>query len=77
MSTNSMGWTLMAGGKGFKIYSHDGDLIIKMKSRTVILIGDFQDHATNFQTVMNYVNLKYMPLNMHEQIKNNFQEVLK
>ncbi len=63
---------LMAGGPGFKIYSAGADLIVVGGKKTLV----FKESDSAFMDIMQYVNLKYQPLNQHDAIKQKFNSVL-
>lgn len=64
---------LMCGGKGFKVYSH-GDMLILSIGRK--LLG-FIEKDIQYQTIIDYVNLKYHNINLQDGIKTNFMELVK
>lgn len=65
---------LVAGGNGFKIYTVSGQngwaLAFGRK------ISFIEDKTPEGQTVANYVNLKYQPLNLHDAIKLEFNQLI-
>ena len=65
---------LVAGGSGFKVYAVSGlsgwALALGRK------ISFIEDKAPEAQTVANYVNLKYQPLNSQEAIKAKFNQLI-
>ena len=63
---------LMAGGSGFKIYSHDGKAILSLGRKHHV----FSDSDPQMKTIMAYVNLRYQPASSQEMIKNNFMELI-
>ena len=65
---------LIAGGSGFKIYSVSGlDGWALALGRKISFI---EDKTPEFQTVANYVNLKYQPANSQAVIKQQFSELM-
>ena len=65
---------LIAGGSGFKIYSVSGlDGWALELGRKISFI---EDKTPEFQTVANYVNLKYQPANSQDTIKLRFTELI-
>jgi len=63
---------LMAGGFGAKIYSAGEDIVlVKGRKQTVI-----PDTDPKYKTIINYVNLKYMPVNLQKEITDNFKNLL-
>jgi len=65
---------LVAGGSGFKVYTVSGlngwALALGRK------ISFIEDKTPEAQTVANYVNLKYQPLNEHEAMKEEFDQLI-
>lgn len=65
---------LIAGGSGFKIYSVSGlEGWAIAHGRKISFI---EDKAPEFQTIANYVNLKYQPANSQDAIKRQFTELI-
>ena len=65
---------LIAGGSGFKIYSVSGlDGWALALGRKISFI---EDKTPEFQTVANYVNLKYQPANSQDSIKQQFTSLI-
>lgn len=65
---------LIAGGSGFKIYSVSGlDGWALALGRKISFI---EDKTPEFQTVANYVNLKYQPVNSQNNIKQQFTSLI-
>lgn len=65
---------LIAGGSSFKIYSISG-----LDGWAIALgrkISFIEDKTPEFQTVANYVNLKYQPTNSQDAIKQEFAELI-
>ena len=63
---------LMAGGFGAKIYSAGENLVlVKGRKQTVV-----PDTDPKYKPIMNYVNLRYMPLDQHKDIQDKFKELL-
>lgn len=65
---------LVAGGSGFKVYAVSG-----LGGWAVALgrkISFIEDKTPEFQTVANYVNLKYQPANSLESIKQEFSALI-
>lgn len=65
---------LVAGGAGFKVYAVSG-----LDGWAVALgrkISFIEDKTPEFQTVANYVNLKYQPANSQEAIKREFTTLI-
>jgi len=65
---------LVAGGPGFKVYTIselDGWALALGKK-----ISFIEDSNPAAQTVADYVNLRYHSLNLHESIKNKFNELI-
>lgn len=64
---------LMAGGSGFKIYSvPDGVLLVVGREKKV-----FKEKDPLFSSIINYVNLRYHPANRQEEIKKNFDDLIR
>lgn len=65
---------LVAGGSGFKIYAVSGlngwALALGRK------ISFIEDKTPAAQIVANYVNLKYQPINVQEDIKDEFNQLI-
>ena len=65
---------LVAGGSGFKVYTVSGlngwALALGRK------ISFIEDKTPEAQTIANYVNLKYQPLNSQEAIKHEFNQLI-
>lgn len=67
--------TLVAGGSGFKIYSPKGiDGWVLSIGRKNILIGE---KDPDYGIVSKYVNLKYQPVDKHQEIKDKFDSLIK
>lgn len=65
---------LVAGGPGFKVYTvSDLDGWAIALGRKVSFIADNTPAA---QAVADYVNIRYHSLNLHESIKNKFNEII-
>lgn len=65
---------LVAGGPGFKIYTFsDLDGWAIALGRKVSFIAD---NTASAQTVADYVNIRYHSLNLHESIKNKFNDLV-
>ncbi|HRK08757.1 MAG TPA: hypothetical protein PLZ57_13380 [Pseudobdellovibrionaceae bacterium] len=65
---------LVAGGAGFKIYTVSG-----LNGWALALgrnISFIEEESQQAQTVANYVNLKYQPLNRQEAIKEEFSQLI-
>ena len=61
---------LVAGGSGFKVYAVSG-----LEGWAVALgrkISFIEDKTPEAQTVSNYVNLRYQPINAQDSIKQEF-----
>jgi hypothetical protein len=63
---------LLCEVKGFKVYFHHDDFILKSKKRTICIFKNNPD----YQTVINYVNLKYYNKDTQEQYKQQFFKLL-
>lgn len=65
---------LVAGGTGFKVYTVSGlDGWALALGRQISFIEDKTPEA---QTVANYVNLRYQPINSQESIKEQFTQLI-
>lgn len=65
---------LVAGGKGFKIYTTSGyDGWVLAIGRKIHLI-DENDH--DFKTVAKYVNLRYQPISEQALVKEHFDDLI-
>ena len=64
---------LMAGGNGFKIYGGNGKLILWHNRKHEVI----EESDPRFKIVMQYVNLKYQPLDKQEKVKEEFMKVIK
>jgi hypothetical protein len=65
---------LVAGGSGFKVYA-----VADLNGWALALgrkISFIEDKTPEAQTVANYVNLKYQPLNIQETIKQEFNDLI-
>lgn len=65
---------LVAGGKGFKIYTTSGyDGWILAVGRKIHLIDE---NSHEFKTVARYVNLRYQPISEQTLVKELFNELI-
>lgn len=65
---------LIAGGSGFKVYAVSGlDGWALALGRKISFIEDKTPEA---QTVANYVNLRYQPINSQDDIKKEFSTLI-
>lgn len=63
---------LMAGGKGFKIYSFPEGLIVD-KGRVKVVL---EEKSPSYKTVIDYVNLRYHNLDKQKEITEKFQDYI-
>lgn len=63
---------LMAGGKGFKIYSFSEGLIVDKGREKIIL----QENTPAYEVVIDYVNLRYHNIDQQKEITEKFQSWL-
>lgn len=71
MRINKKHGVLLCGVNGFKVYTLNNTLKIVSQRISVAV----PEHLES--TVIAYVNLKYQPLNKHEEIKCDFLSLLK
>lgn len=65
---------LVAGGKGFKVYTTSGyDGWVLSIGRKIHLI---EEQSSDFKTVAKYINLRYQPISEQEVIKEHFNDLV-
>jgi allophanate hydrolase subunit 1 len=65
---------LIAGGKGFTIYTAKGvnGWIVSIQRN----ILTFDENHPHFETVAKYVTIKYQPIKKHNSIQKNFDKLI-
>jgi hypothetical protein len=63
---------LMAGGPGFKIYSVGTSLVLELGNK----IHEIKEPEVDYNTILQYVNLRYQPADRQEAVKQAFMNLV-